>query len=47
LRHLKGVLEKNGIESLLFTSDSPKNTFDYGSLEGGKVNKVKSYIILN
>ena len=35
LRIVKEILEKNGIESLLFTSDSPKQTTDMGSLEGG------------
>ena len=33
---LKNVLRDSGIESLLFTSDSPKLTKDYGSLQGGK-----------
>ena len=38
LRYVKNVLETNGIESLLFTSDSPKQTTDMGSLDGG--NKI-------
>ena len=36
LRFVKSALESNGIESLLFTSDSPKQTSDWGSLEGGE-----------
>ena len=36
LRFVKSVLETNGIESVLFTSDSPHNTLDWGSLDGGK-----------
>ena len=36
LRFVKTVLESNGIESLLFTSDSPKLTADWGSLDGGE-----------
>lgn len=38
LLSLKSVLETSGIESLLFTSDSPKLTGDFGSLEGGTAN---------
>ncbi len=37
LRHVKATLESNGIEALPFTSDSPKNTKDWGSLDGGEV----------
>ena len=35
LESLKLTLEHFGIESLLFTSDSPKNSADLGSVEGG------------
>ena len=35
LHSLKLALESYGMESLLFTSDSPKNSFDYGTTDGG------------
>lgn len=34
LHSLKLALESYGMESLLFTSDSPKNSFDYGTTDG-------------
>ena len=33
---MKLALEHFGIESLLFTSDSPYSTKDYGTTDGGK-----------
>ena len=36
LESLKAALQTFGIESLLFTSDSPKGTADFGSIDGGK-----------
>ena len=35
LESLKDALGQFGIESLLFTSDSPKGTQDFGSIPGG------------
>ena len=35
LESLQIVLRDSGIESLLFTSDSPKLTGNFGSLDGG------------
>ena len=36
LHTMKLALEQFGIESLLFTSDSPYSTKDYGTTDGGK-----------
>ena len=37
LESLKDALGQFGIESLLFTSDSPKGTQDFGSIPGGTI----------
>ena len=36
LESLKAALQTFGIESLFFTSDSPKGSDDFGSVEGGE-----------
>ena len=42
LHNIKLMLEDGGVESLLFTSDNPKNNKDYGTTDGGKV-QYKSF----
>ena len=37
------MLEDGGVESLLFTSDNPKNNKDYGTTDGGTV-QYKSFV---
>ena len=43
LHNIKLMLEDGGVESLLFTSDNPKNNKDYGTTDGGTV-QYKSFV---
>jgi len=47
LHSLKVTLENAGIESLLFTSDSPANSFDMGTTDGSTIRYIYHYIYIS